>query len=87
MASCQYYIKYVPDLSDTTNEGADVTGTVTADAVTGLITNAASGNVELVIRNGQLQLKNPGTYYIQLQLMTSDNRPFEKPDTITMIVD
>lgn len=87
VASCQYYIKYVPNLDDTANEGADVTGIIMADAGTGLITNAASGNVELVIRNGQLQMKNPGTYYIQLQLMTSENRPFEKPDTITMIVD
>lgn len=87
VASCQYYIKYVPNLDDTDNEGADVTGTIVADTVSGLITNAASGNVELVIRNGQLQLKNPGTYYIQLQLMTSDNREFEKPDTIKMIVD
>ena len=87
MASCQYYIKYVPNLDDTANEGADVTGIIMADAGTGLITNAASGNVELVIRNGQLQMKNPGTYYIQLQLMTSENRSFEKPDTITMIVD
>lgn len=81
---CQYYIKYVPNPDDTTSTGADVTGTVqVASAITG-----ASGNVEMVIKNANLQMNNKGTYYIQMQLMMPDGTTvFEKPDTITMIVD
>ena len=82
---CQYYIKYVPNPDDTTSTGADVTGTV---KVASAITGDTSGNVEMVIKNANLQMNNKGTYYIQLQLMMPDDTTvFEKPDTITMIVD